>query len=95
MKDLFVPEEDASHYVTVGNKETAIPDKFKAWSTFTAAQSLKQAVARAKYQYAYHYLCWRLKRVLKDTPTDKDLIKNQLANFKKNNLIHIISTNEV
>lgn len=95
MLNLRVSEKDASHYVTVGNRECSIPDKFKAWSTYTVSSSDRQAVSHAKYHYTFHYLCWKLKRTLTDSLTDKDLIKTQLANFKKNNLIHIISTDEV
>ncbi len=92
MSVLFIHEEDASHYITIQNKEATIPSKFKSWSTFTIAKSDAQASVCARYQYTYHYLCWKLHRKLEDTPKDKDLILTQLAFFKKNNLVKVIST---
>lgn len=83
MKDLIVDAKDATHCVTIYSKESAIPAKFKTWSTYTVAKSKEQARTRAKYQYTYHYLCWRLKRTLEDTARDNDLIRTQLASFKR------------
>jgi hypothetical protein len=83
MKDLIVNAKDATHCVTLFNKESDIPLKFRTWSTYTIAKSKDQARTRAKYQYAFHYLCWKLRRTLKETVHDKDLILTQLANFKR------------